>query len=157
MDRHTPRQGSPDKQEHVCFWELCAYSGMMLMAGSFFIPGYQTYLWLRDGAWIPLSTKVLFLRILPTSFYVWLADDTSWVGLKKMISSLVSDASLFGFVFLLGVALFLFVPYLHLLIVSEGETEPNRAGAEKLSRRQSLLSRELKRAERKSRSSSDEP
>ncbi len=52
---------------------------------AFVILGYQVFCWLQTGVWQPLPATVLLGRILPERFFMWLGDETSWVGFKKII------------------------------------------------------------------------
>jgi len=83
---------------------------MMIILGglaAFVIIGYQIFCWLQTGIWKPLPATVLLGRILPERFFMWLYDETSWVGFKKIVIG-ICELPLSLFLFLVCVFLFFF-------------------------------------------------
>lgn len=73
------------------------YIGILFPLG---ILGYQCYFWLKAGYWKSIPATVLLYRILPDGFFSWLADESSWVGFKKIILEILEfPLSLFLFLF----------------------------------------------------------
>lgn len=81
--------------------------GGILILISFLIPLIQVCLWLYHGHWTSVSVGTLTSHIVPNTYFTWLADDTSWSGLKSICQYLTIDMSLFGFLFWLGAILIL--------------------------------------------------
>ncbi|MBN2315936.1 MAG: hypothetical protein JXM79_18565 [Sedimentisphaerales bacterium] len=72
----------------------------------FLVPIHQAYVWLQKGVWKPLKTDVIFSAIMP-DIYVWLAEEnSSWLGVKKIVKYVTCDMSLFSFLLLLGCVVF---------------------------------------------------
>ena len=80
--------------------------GFFVIIGAFLVPAYQGLMWLYTGEWKPLPMDVVLRSILPQDFYVrlhvWLADTTSWVGVKKIVGYAAGDMPLFAFLLFLG-------------------------------------------------------
>lgn len=66
---------------------------------------YQVYFWLRNGTWKTMPAVLFLVHILPTKFMQWLTDETSWLGVKKMITY-VCQSSLAGFLILFAMIYF---------------------------------------------------
>jgi len=96
--------------------------GLLIMIGGLLIPALQMFCWPLFGGWLPLTTEVLFSRILPYEFYIWLQDEST---LKQIISYIAEDMSLFVFLETIG----MIMVFLGWIL----ETSTNKA-AEKYSR-----------------------
>ena len=73
--------------------------GLLIMIVGLLIPALQMFCWPLFGGWLPLTTEVLFSRILPIEFYIWLQDEST---LKQIISYIAEDMSLFVFLETIG-------------------------------------------------------
>jgi len=73
-----------EKIDEGIIWFVFSLSAVIFLSGLSVL-GYQVYFWLQRGYWQPLPVSLFLLRVLPTNFLAWLVDETTWVGLKKMV------------------------------------------------------------------------
>jgi hypothetical protein len=78
-----------------------ALSGMAVLV-------YQSIIWARQGYWKSLGSRLVLNRILPSSFFHWLQNPKSWLGLKKIVFS-VFNLPLALFLLLFGLVILLLV------------------------------------------------
>ena len=61
MTEETKKKGSPATVSIVDqVTGLIVGASLFLILGSFLVPGYQGYMWLRTGEWTPIKTDVVF-------------------------------------------------------------------------------------------------
>lgn len=71
--------------------------GLLLVLTCIAILGYQGFMYLYQGGWMPLSLRY-FLSYTPYEFYAWVLTPESWIGLHKLVSwTLNVPLSLFSF------------------------------------------------------------
>jgi len=69
---------------------------------------YQSFVWLKQGYWEALESRLVLNKVLPTNFLQWLHNPHSWSGLNKIISP-VFNSSLAMFLLMFGLVVFLLV------------------------------------------------
>jgi hypothetical protein len=89
----------------VAYSLLAAY---LIVLSSLGVLGYQVYLWLRNGTWKSLPAILVLGEVLPDTFLQWVANDASWLGVKKVICY-IFEMSLASFLFLFALVLVVLV------------------------------------------------
>lgn len=56
--------------------------------------GYQVYLWLKLGTWLPLNALVLLQLVGDSLLQAWAIDPSSWLGVHAILSWLPLSATL---------------------------------------------------------------
>jgi hypothetical protein len=85
-------------------------TAFLIGLSSIGVLGYQIYFWLRHGYWKSLSAGLVLEKVLPNSFFQWIANDASWLGVKKIILYIFkSSLASFLFLFALGLLVLVFV------------------------------------------------
>ncbi|HUU19175.1 MAG TPA: hypothetical protein VMW72_18635 [Sedimentisphaerales bacterium] len=69
---------------------------------------YQSFVWLKQGYWRTLESRLVLDKVLPTNFLQWLHNPYSWSGLNKIISP-VFNSSLAMFLLVFGLVVLLLV------------------------------------------------
>ncbi len=69
---------------------------------------YQICFRLKQGYWKSFGSRLVWNKVMPASFFQWLRNPNSWLGLNKIIS-LVFNSSLALFLFVFGLVVFLLV------------------------------------------------
>jgi hypothetical protein len=92
-------------------WFICCVVAilvcMMIFFSSIGLAGYQLYIYLHDGYWMPVSTIDGFLSILNwfsasgSTFTLWLTKPDTWIGLHEIFSFIPMSIFLFVFPWLL--------------------------------------------------------
>ncbi len=76
---------------------------------SVIIFGEQVFLWLKEGEWGPRPVKDYLECSFTISIEQWLTDESSWIGLKSILSSIfygIYNMSFPALLFILGIILF---------------------------------------------------
>jgi hypothetical protein len=68
--------------------------GLFLMGCALVL--FQAALWLRRGAWIPITFK----DFLPASFHPWIAQPNDWLGVWKVVTFVSSCSAWWVFMVL---------------------------------------------------------
>lgn len=58
--------------------------GFLVMLSGLGVIGFQIYMFLYDGDWVPLSSKWIFV-FAPDEFKGWLQKPMEWVGLQRVV------------------------------------------------------------------------
>jgi len=93
-----------------------ALSGMAVLA-------YQSAIWLRQGYWKSLGTRLVLNKVLPSNFLHWLQNPKSWLGLNKIVFS-VFNLPLALFLLLFGLVILLLVAKTFDLVSKSENTAP---------------------------------
>jgi len=89
--------------------KLCLFIPFSIALSGIVVLAYQSFVWLKQGYWKPLGSRLVLDKVLPTNFSQWLHNPSSWVGLNKIISPAFNSPLaifllVFGLAFLLLVA-----------------------------------------------------
>lgn len=89
------------------FREFCLLIPFSIALSGIAVLAYQSFVWLEQGSWKALESRLVLYKVLPTNFLQWLHNPHSWSGLNKIISP----------IFNLPLALFLLVSGLVVLLL----------------------------------------
>lgn len=122
------------------FWErvtsTCIMIPLFIAFAGFLVFIFQCFQWLKEGQWTPLSASLILAKVLPTSLLQWLAnDDTSWLGVKKIIFN-IFEMSLTGFLLLFALVVFIVLAFFMIRIydLSEKSKKPKDAQKQQVNR-----------------------
>jgi len=81
----------------------------MFIAGCC-VGGYNFYSRLKHGDCPPVPASALLNEVLPERFFAWVADNSSWIGLKKHLNGIIGG-SLAWFLVILALCWFLIASF----------------------------------------------
>jgi len=90
------------------FRVFCLLIAFSIPLSGIAVLAYQSCIWLERGYWKALGSRLVLDKVLPTSFFRWLYNPESWLGLNKIISP-VFNSSLAMFLLVFGLVVFLLV------------------------------------------------
>jgi hypothetical protein len=90
------------------FRAFCLLIAFSMPLSGIAILAYQSFVWLKQGYWKPLGSRLVLDKVLPTNFLQWLHNSHSCSGLNKIISA-VLNSSLSMFLLVFGLAVLLLV------------------------------------------------
>ncbi|MCP4608332.1 MAG: hypothetical protein GY845_06425 [Planctomycetes bacterium] len=96
------------KQPGLQFRKLCQLIPFSVALSGITVLAYQSTLWLKQGYWKSLGTRVFLNKVIPTNFLQWLHHPKSWLGLNKIISP-IFDLPLALFLLLFGLIVTLLI------------------------------------------------
>lgn len=67
--------------------ELCFLIPFLVALSGIGVLAYQSLFCLKQGYWKPLGARLVLDNVLPTDFFQWLHNPSSWLGLNKIISA----------------------------------------------------------------------
>ncbi len=92
------------------FRDLCLFIPFSVALSGMAVLAYQSTLWLKQGYWKPLDSRLVLNIVLPTNFLQWLHNPSSWVGVKKVITP-VFNFPLALFLLLFGLVVLLLITW----------------------------------------------
>ncbi len=104
------------------FRAFCLLVAFSIPLSGIAVLAYQSFIWLKQGYWEALGSRLVLNRVLPTSFLQWLHNPHSWSGLNKIISS-VFNSSLAMFLLVFGLVVYLLVAKAFDLFSKPAKTE----------------------------------
>ncbi len=104
------------------FRAFCLLVAFSIPLSGIAVLAYQSFIWLKQGYWEALGSRLVLNRVLPTSFLQWLHNPPSWSGLNKIISS-VFNSSLAMFLLVFGLVVYLLVAKAFDLFSKPAKTE----------------------------------
>jgi len=90
------------------FRAFCLLIAFSIPLSGIAILAYQSFVWLKQGYWKPLGSRLVLDKVLPTNFFQWLHNPHSWSGLNKIISP-VLNSSLAMFLLVFGLVVLLLI------------------------------------------------
>ncbi len=90
------------------FRAFCLLLAFSISLSGIAVLAYQSFVWLKQGYWEALGTRLILYKVLPTNFFQWLHNPHSWSGLNKIISP-VLNSSLAMFLLVFGLVVLLLV------------------------------------------------
>lgn len=86
----------------------CLLTAFSISLSGIVVLAYQSFCWLKEGCWKALGSGLILDKVLPPSFFQWLHNPHSWLGLNKIIST-VFKSSLSMFLLVFGLVVLLLV------------------------------------------------
>ena len=90
------------------FRVFCLLVAFSIPLSGIAVLAYQSFIWLKQGYWEALGSRLVLNKVLPTNFLQWLHNPHSWSGLNKIISP-VFNSSLAMFLLVFGLVVLLLV------------------------------------------------
>lgn len=90
------------------FRAFCLLVAFSIPLSGIAVLAYQSFVWLKQGYWEALESRLVLNKVLPTNFFQWLHNPHSWSGLNKIISP-VFNSSLAMFLLVFGLVVLLLV------------------------------------------------
>lgn len=90
------------------FRSFCLLLAFSISLSGIAVLAYQSFIWLKQGYWRTLESRLVLDKVLPTNFFQWLHNPRSWSGLNKIISP-VFNSSLAIFLLVFGLVVHLLV------------------------------------------------
>ncbi len=87
------------------FRVFCLLIAFSIPLSGIAVLAYQSFIWLKEGCWKALESRLVLNKVLPTNFFQWLHNPHSWSGLNKIISPVFNSLAMFLLVFGLVVLL----------------------------------------------------
>ena len=88
-----------ERKSASCLSHAIVFFAWCLFLGCIGVLGYQIFFWLKNGQWVSIPAKLIFIRAVPDSAIIWVRDETTWIGLKKVLV-LIAQAPLSLFLFI---------------------------------------------------------
>ena len=82
-----------------CLSHMIVFFAWCLFLGCIGVLGYQIFFWLKNGQWISIPARYIVIRIVPDPAIIWVKDEATWTGLKKVLV-LIAEAPLSLFFFI---------------------------------------------------------
>jgi len=90
------------------FRAFCLLIPFSISLSGIAVLAYQSFVWLKQGYWEALESRLVLNKVLPMNFFQWLHNPHSWSGLNKIISP-VFNSSLAMFLLVFGLVVLLLV------------------------------------------------
>jgi hypothetical protein len=105
---------------------FCLLLAFSISLSGIAVLAYQSFVWLEQGRWRTLESRLVLYKVLPTNFFQWLNNPHSWLGLNKIVSPVLSS-SLAMFLLVFGLVVILLVAKAFDLFLKPAKEEQARA------------------------------